>query len=409
MDTRTERPHARSGIEPLPRPAVVARRPDYAGGSIVNLMASIIQASGGAAPYPPLVGLAPQRLSRSRNIVLIVVDGLGYEFLRSARAGGAMRRHVVRSITSVFPPTTAAAVTTFLTGLAPQQHGLTGWFMYFEEIGEVVAVLPFTARLGGAPLAPRGIRAAPLLGHTPVFDRLRGRRPVCIVPRHIADSEFNRARIGCARMRTYTTLSEFIETIEQSVTGTAGAAFVYAYWPQLDHLAHEKGIASEAVHAHLAELDAAYEDLLLRLAGSDTVVLLTADHGFVDIPPANVVDLAAHAPLADMLRLPLCGEPRTAYCYVTPSREREFCRYVAAELGDAAVCIDSAALVEDGYFGPGAPHPRLHERIGRFTLLMRDGYAIRDSVPGEARFEPAGMHGGGSTAELLVPLVAADT
>jgi hypothetical protein len=394
-------------VEPLPRPAAAARRPDYAGGSIVNLMASIIQASGGAARYPPLIGLAAERLSSARSIVLIVVDGLGYEFLRSACAGAVMRRHILRSVTSVFPPTTAAAVTSFLTGLAPQQHGVTGWFTYFEEIGEVVAVLPFTARVGGEPLTSRGIRAGPLLGHVPVFDEVR-RRPVCIVPRRIADSEFNRTHIGRARMRGYATLSQFISAIEQSVTGTAGPSFVYAYWPQLDHLAHEKGIASEAVHEHLAELDAAYEDLLQRLKGSETVVLLTADHGFVDIPSANVVDLAAHAPLVDMLRLPLCGEPRTAYCYVAPGREREFRRYVAAELGDTAVCIDSAALIEDGYFGPGAPHPRLHERIGRYTLLMRDGYAIRDRVPGEGRFEPVGMHGGGSSAELLVPLLTAE-
>ena len=64
----------------------------------------------------------------------IVVDGLGYGYLTRGHAGSSLRRHLRGSLTSVFPSTTATAITAFLTGLAPAQHGITGWHMYFPEI-----------------------------------------------------------------------------------------------------------------------------------------------------------------------------------------------------------------------------------------------------------------------------------
>ena len=387
-------------------PANAAARPAYAGGSIANLMSSIVTACGGPPRYPDLDGLDLQALSGAGCIVLIVVDGLGYEFLERAKGGDVMRRHLAGSMTSVFPPTTATAVTTFLTGLAPQQHGLTGWFMYFREVGSVVTVLPFTTRLGNHPLTASGIRAATLLGHTSVFDML-ARGSVCVAPRQIAESEFNRAHCGRAELISYGSLGRFVAGIERAVKQRPQPSFVYAYWPEFDRLAHAKGVGSDIVQTHLEELDAAYEELLVKLAGCGAAVLLTADHGFVDIAAANVIRLAEHRPLAESLLLPLCGEPRTAYCYVTPGRERDFCRYVESELAHAAVCVESAALIEAGYFGPGPAHPRLKDRVGQYTLMMREGYAIIDRLPGETHAEPVGMHGGGSTAESLVPLLVA--
>ena len=146
--------------------------PSYEGDNIVNLMASILSATGGRSQYAELHCLDTQRLTNAQNIVLLVIDGLGFEFLQSCSAGDAMRAHLKSSMTSVFPPTTASAVTTYLTGLAPRQHGLTGWFMYFKELDTVTTVLPFTTRMGATPLTELGVTARSLLGHVPVFDAI---------------------------------------------------------------------------------------------------------------------------------------------------------------------------------------------------------------------------------------------
>lgn len=391
-----------------PEAETIAIRPEYDGGSIVNLMASIVAASGGTPRYAPLDGLDADRLAAARHIVLVVVDGLGYEFLSASEPGRVLRDHLRQRITTVYPPTTATAITTFLTGLAPQQHGLTGWYMHFAEIGSVVSVLPFATRLGAMPLATAGVTPERLLGHTPIFE-LISRAGIAISPRRIARSDFNRAHTRGADVRAYESLDEFVTAIAGAVRGARRPSYVYAYWPDLDQLAHTRGIASPAVRDHLRALDAAFEELLGRLAGTDTLVLLTADHGFVDVDPAAVVYVRDHAPLHESLQVPLCGEPRTAYCYVSPRHADRFTEHVAAELAAQAVCVESARLVDEGYFGPGPPHARLLDRLGSHTLLMRDGCAILDTLPGEPRRAPLGMHGGGSTAELNVPLVVAET
>jgi len=381
--------------------------PPYEGGSIVNLMASILSATGGQGRYAELQGLDTQHLASAQHIVLLVIDGLGFQFLQSCPAGDVMRRHLKRSMTSVFPPTTATAITTYLTGLAPRQHGLTGWFMYFKELDTVATVLPFTTRMGAVPLTDFGVSARTLLGHEPVFDGI-DRNCFCVSPLQIAHSEFNRSHTGKAEIKPYDSLMEFFSTIEDVITQTNGKTFTYAYWSKLDHLSHVNGVNSLCVEKHLAELDAGFDELQHRVEGTDTILLVAADHGFVDISPDRIIKVSDHPELRETLRVPLCGEPRTAYCYVSPARSHAFLEYVESELADYALCVESETLIQQGYFGPGPSHPGLRDRIGNFTLLMRDGYAIQDTLPGEDPPTLVGMHGGSSSAELQVPLIIAE-
>lgn len=377
--------------------------PDYQGGSIVNLMTSIVQALGGEeAQYPPLRALAPAGLT-SRNLVLLVIDGLGYENLIAHRGDGALMQHLKDRITSVFPATTATAVTTFLTGTAPQQHGLTGWFTYFHELGGVLAVLPYRPRHGGsAPTVP----ARTLFEHVPVFDRVPVRSYV-ITPERIAHSEFNTAHSGAAQIRPFATLEQMFQAVGRIVRGPAERKYIYAYWPELDRLAHEHGIASREAVAHVGEIDTAFGEFLHGIAGTDTTVIVTADHGFIDAHPQEAIELDAHPELARTLVLPLCGERRAAYCYVHAGRREQFTDYVSTHLSQSAHLYESEYLIQSGFFGLGPPHPRLHDRVGDYTLVMKDHATIKDWLLGEPRYAHVGVHGGMSTQEMYVPLIVA--
>lgn len=378
--------------------------PAYDGGSIVNLMASIVSALGGvASAYPALTALPPAGLEGARHVVLIVLDGLGYDFLQRNGAGGALHRQLHARITSVAPSTTAAAVTTFLTGLAPQQHGLTGWFTWFRELGSVVAVLPFSARCGKQPLGRAGIDAAALFGHRPVFDTLAV-DSYSVAPAWIAHSDFSRAHLGRAGLVPYTDLADCFETIARTVRSGSARKFVYAYWPGFDSLAHDHGVNSVATREHFAEIDAGFERLLDALAGSGSAVLVTADHGFVDVPEAGRISLEDHPGLKDCLMLPLCGEQRFAYAYVRSDRHADFVDYVRRHLSQAAALYRSEELLARHLFGIGEPHPELRSRIGDYSLIMKPGYSISDTLPGEQRGELTGFHGGLSEEEMYVPL-----
>jgi hypothetical protein len=381
-------------------------QPDYTGGSIVNLMRSIADACG--APglgYAPATRLDGAELDAATTLVLLVVDGMGLDFLERRARGGAFHSHLRGALTSVFPTTTACAIPAFLTGLAPQQHGLTGWHMYFDEINRVVAVLPLTPRGGGAFGFAPGELPRRLFSHSPLSARMQ-REAYVLSPARISESAFNRFHTVGATRWPYRTRDELFARLADIVSAP-GRKYVYAYFPTIDTLAHDHGIDSPQVAGVFKDLDSAFARFLERIRGSETVVLTTADHGFIDSPPERLIELDDHPRLAAMLVHPLCGEWRVAYAYVKPDCHAAFADYVATELGHAATLFRSEELVEQGWFGNGAEHPHLRTRIGDFTLVMKDNWTIKDWLAQEKRHMQVGTHGGTSTAETFVPLIVA--
>ena len=382
--------------------------PNYDGAGIVNLMSSVIEGCGGAllADYPPLSALETSLLANADNIVLLVIDGLGYDYLMSRERDSVLRQHLHSRLTSVAPSTTASAISTFLTGVAPQQHGLTGWFGYFRELGGVVAVLPFAARHGGASLTQAGISVESLYGHTAIFDGLPLASYV-VCPDWIAQSPFNRAHAGDATVLPYKGVDGCFAAIAAAVGRRGGRKYVYAYWPGFDSLAHEHGVASEVVAAHYRTLDQAFAALLDALANTRTVVIVTADHGFVDVPEQKRLEVGAFPAIKSCLMAPLCGEPRLAYCYVRHDMRAQFESAVEAQLAQFAELRPSRALVERGLFGRGDPHPELLSRVGDYVLILKDDYVIVDRLAHEGPVSMVGYHGGLSAGEMYVPLVVA--
>lgn len=380
-------------------------RPDYSGGGIANLIGSVIESLGPRrAPLATLALLPPERLGK--RVALIVVDGLGYEALLAARGVDPLRRHLAGAITSVFPATTASAVTTLLTGVAPCRHGLSGWFTWLMEPGLVAMPLPFTERGGGA-LNRAGVRADRLYTQTPVTARL-GVASWLVLPRALCRSAYTDAHRGPATVLGYERLGGLFARLRGVFERARGGAYVYAYWPRIDALAHAHGIASAAVRRALGSFATGFERLLEGLRGLDVTVLVSADHGFVDTTAATRLRLADHPELARCLARPLCGEPRAAYCYLRRGARVRFLEYLGERLPGVCEAVSGERLIDEELFGPGVAHPDLRNRVGDQVLLMQGRYTLTDRVAGEQAGNPlVGMHGGMSRAEMLVPLIVA--
>jgi len=373
-------------------------RPDYAGGSLVNLVGSIVAARGGKPRHAPLAGFEIDE--RVRNIVLVIIDGLGDYYLRRRGAGSELARRRRRALTSVFPSTTASAITSSYTGCTPLEHGLTGWFTYFGAAGCVSAALPFRSRGDMALLSTRGVSAETIFDAAPIFPSLAV-RSIVVTYRDIVDSDYNRVHCRGAERRAYRNAEEFVAQIEAAVKSGGEQKFIYAYWPHYDAISHRHGCESAQAAAEFAIADAAFARLLARLAGSETMVIATADHGFIDVAPEESLELPAA--LAPHLRLPLCGERRIAYCHVhSPD---EFAKRAADWLDGRAEVMPSERLLDEGWLGPGTPHARIRERIGDVALMMRERYTVKDWIAGEPRFLHIGNHGGTHEDEMLIPLI----
>ena len=370
-------------------------RPDYDGGSLVNLVASIVQSRGGKALHAPLRNLA---VADAGNVVLLIIDGLGDRLLTRRGAGGELARRRRGAMTSVFPSTTASAITTSYTGRTPLEHGLTGWFTYFSEAGCVVAALPCRRRGENQPLQEKIYSASSLFESLPA-------RSIVVTDERIAGSAYNVHHCRGAQVFGYKTVDELVAQVEAAAKSGDDRKFIYAYWPEYDAASHQYGCESAEALAALAQIDAAFGRMLQGLSGTDSLVIATADHGFLDCPREDCLELPPA--LASQLRFPLCGERRVVFCYV--HSEKDFAARARDWLGDRADVLPSRSLLEEGWFGGGTPHPRFAERIGDVAIVMRKGYTLKDWLPGEPRHLHIGNHGGTSEDEMTIPLIMEKT
>lgn len=378
------------------------QQPDYRRGNLVNLMSSLITGSGGSSLYPSLVQLQPHHVEAKDRVVLFVVDGLGFEFI-DQHPNSFLREHTQCTLSSVFPSTTASAITTLMSGLAPRQHGLTGWFTYLAALGTVMAVLPFQPRCGGSFARPAA-QAREIFDWVPLYDTLK-RKCYLVLPENISDSVYSMTLGGSAQRMGYDNLENMFEHVTRILSNTGERSFTYIYWPMFDMLSHQFGVYSDRVARHYTELDGAFANFAATIDPSSTLVLATADHGLIDTAADRTIFTKDHPELAATLLLPLCGEPRVAYCYIRHGAEKKFLDYIEGYLNHACVVKRSSELIATDYFGEGVKHPDLHRRVGDYVLLMKDNYVLKDRLFGETPFAHVGVHGGLTSAEMTVPLV----
>jgi type I phosphodiesterase/nucleotide pyrophosphatase len=355
---------------------------------------------------PPAHGALGHLALRHRHAVLLLVDGLGDAFLQGRGAGSFLARHRLGALSSVFPSTTASAITSLMTGVAPIQHGLLGWFIRDRRFGGILAPLPLTLRAGGE--VSGSLRLRRLFPYRTLFQRLSCRTTV-VSPAEIVDSPFNRRHSRGAARLAYHRLEGLVTAVREAVMahGPEGG-YVYAYYPRFDALAHHHGVGSDRMAEEFARIDAAITLLAATLARIGVDLLVTADHGFIDVPPGQTQEIEVWPEIKPMLATPLWGERRAAWCAAKQGAEKDFEAALGERLGDGGVVLPTAGLASSGLLGTGRPSPRLAERMGTHLVVMAPGRALRDRVPGETEHPMIGLHGGLSADEMRVPLVHMD-
>ncbi len=380
--------------------------PDFGGDSTVELMASIIRSRGGRSPHPDLASLPEGALVGAHAVIYLVIDGLGFAQLQRHLARGQgqafFARHRALAISTVFPATTAAAVTTFDTGASPTEHGILSWYLHLPDHGCIATVLRTTTRIG-----------------MPLFPASYDLQAYFQVPSHVATVTCHRGLLSWGEIpnvpfgrvgtlwddrRRYDDLDGMVATVAE-FAAEPGDRLAYAYWPRYDGLCHEKGCTHPELDAHFDAIDAALGELHDRLRGTDTALCVLADHGLVDVTAAQCIELGTVDGLPDCLATAPAGDQRQMSLFLRPHMVASFDQVYARHLAHAFVRVDGRALLASGAFGPGVPHPQLHRRTGDVILLARDGWAMNYTPPGTEPVFMPGSHGGMSEAEIRVPLV----
>jgi hypothetical protein len=380
--------------------------PNYDNGSLVNLMASIQKLYGMSSQYAPLALFPENEFKETTNIVFLLLDGLGFNYLQKYGKNTVLMDNLRGKITSVFPSTTAAAVTSIFTGVAPLNHAVLAWFIFLKELGVVSTILPMHTRAFKNSLVNKDIRPQSIFQVTPLFPKFPVKTYV-LSPKGLQNTPYNQSIMGAVQQIGYEKFADLSAFVQNICKSGNEKKFIMAYWPKLDEIGHETGIHSEKALTEFNALISNVQSLVesLQKLPAKTKIIAIADHGQLDTPPSHNINLESHPALSECLTLPICGEGRAAFCYVRPTKAEKFEQYVKSQLTDVCIMKTAAEMVKEGIFGQFSPHSRFFDRVGDYILLMKEDYIIKDTLLGEKRRDLIGNHGGVHEDEIYVPFV----
>jgi hypothetical protein len=398
--------------------------PNYEGRSIVNLATSLAQAFGAQMERRPLdPEILSPLLQGVRQVVLVMVDALEYQVFQRALA--VKRRNGLRRLlqeggrllplTSVFPSTTTAALTSLWTGYTPAEHGLVGYQLFLREYGTRANMITFspaaTQGQGKYQLVEAGLQPDKFLP-VPTLPELLAAKDVPVynlLEQPYVSSALGRTQFrGVRASRGIVTSSDLWVEMRRWLEELRGQkALFMVYWSAVDMLGHVYGPQSEAVAAELDNFGYSFErELWAKLspaARQGTLFLLTADHGMAPTPPEQSLLLRQHLELNDRLTLSYTGDARAAYLHCRQGQVEAVRHYFETHLADQFFVLDSQAALAAGLFGSGHLAPETQHRVGDLTVVSRGGASLCDR---NERPKELGRHGGLLADEMLVPLLA---
>ncbi|MFC8733983.1 alkaline phosphatase family protein [Luteimicrobium sp. NPDC057192] len=374
--------------------------PAYGATGLDAVLPGVLGALG--APGGDASATARLGLPAATRACVVLVDGLGWENLRE-RAGHAsfLRPRLsdpaaARPLTTTYPSTTAAAIGTFGTGAAPGRTAMLGYTVRDPASQRLVGLVSWD----GAPDPRTWQRETPRLEVA-----ASGGLPVTSVgPARFAGSGMT---VAALRGGAYVPAERLGDRVSVAARALRSPGLVYLYWGDVDKVGHHEGWRSAAWGHAVEELDAELS-LLARSLPAGTLLVVTADHGMVDVDPTRRWDVATDPVLRADVAL-VGGEPRASHLYLEPGADP---RAVAARwsehLGDAALVGVREDVVAAGLFGDVAPHAL--PVIGDVVVAATGRASVVDSrTQTAASLTLVGMHGSLTPAEMRIPLVVEHT
>jgi Type I phosphodiesterase / nucleotide pyrophosphatase len=373
-------------VTPEPRTAPLV--PSYGSRTLAELGSSVLAAVGGS-------GTNPLGLPSTPKVCLLVVDGLGWELLRDHPAAAPFLNELAMNaqpLSAGFPATTVTSLTSLGTGSAPGQHGVLGYQVRIPDEQRLLNGLRWDDRIDPETWQPRRT----------IFERAVA---AGIAARYVAPRAFRRSGLTRAAMRG----AEYRPADSMgALAGEAGNALreadetlVTVYHGDLDGTGHGLGVGSDSWYYQLAHVDKLAEQIAGAMP-SDSALYVTADHGMVDVPAEDRIDVDDTPDLRAGVML-LGGEPRARHVYAHPGAEADVLAAWREVLGSRAWVVSREEAIKENWFGP--VDPAMIPRIGDVVAAPTGNWGIvaTETEPRESAL--TGMHGSLVPADQLIPLL----
>ncbi|MDQ4069112.1 MAG: alkaline phosphatase family protein [Actinomycetota bacterium] len=362
--------------------------PDYGGACIDQVVAAALRSGpdGGPAPHPSWL---PAPAVAASQIVLLVLDGLGWAQLQE-RPGLAptLTSMTGGPVTTVAPSTTAAALTSITIGAPPARHGVVGYRVRVHG-DQILNILRWRTAGGDARAAVPPEQFQPL-------EPFGSTKPPVVTRAELAESGFTRAHMSGARVYGWRMPSTLVATVTALLRD--GERFVYGYYDGVDKVAHEYGFGA-VYDAEVVAADRLVSDVISVLPPG-AALLVVSDHGQVDVGD-RVVTLDPE--VAELTTL-LSGEGRFRWLHAHPGSRERLAEATHRHYDGVAWVRTRDEAVSEGWFG-GPLADEVAERLGDVVIAPYEPIAILDPAdPGEQWMRC--RHGSLTRDEMLVPLLA---
>jgi predicted AlkP superfamily pyrophosphatase or phosphodiesterase len=358
--------------------------PDYQGACIANVVPELIKHVTGATPAHWL----PSSIRTANQVVLLVLDGLGWEQLQSHKAlAPTISDFEGGPITAVAPTSTASGLTSIVTGRPPSVHGIAGYRLAMGD--DLLDILKWRTADGDARshIVPTQFQVQPAFAANDV--------PV-VTRRHFIGTGFTDAHLHGTRISGYSVLSSL--PVEVWRLAKAGEQFIYAYYDGLDTVAHQHGLG-EHYDAELYTADRLVRDLLAGLPAG-CVLVITSDHGQVQVG-GRTIDIDADI---QAMCTRYSGEGRFRWLHTSPDRVDELTATCRERFADLAWVMTKQEVSDSGMFG-GRLEEWVASRLGDVALIAAGPVAFRDPTHNSETHMQC-RHGSLTSAEMHVPLLA---
>lgn len=370
-----------------------------------------------------VLGEFPHRYDK---VILLYLDAFGWRFLEQYQAQypfltRLLEQGVASKLTTQFPSTTAAHTTTIHTGLTVGQSGVFEWFYYEPTLDRIIAPLNFSfmGDFERNTLLKAGVTAADLFQWETFHERLkaRGISSYAFQSREYTPSPFSDATLRGANISAFKTIPEGLTNLVEAVLTEKGPAYFYLYIDTIDTMSHRYGPGSRQFDAEVDITMIMLERLLhQRLAGaaSDTLLLVTADHGHTEVSPKTTLYLNQFPQtIAPFIKtnqrgdlLVPAGSARDMFLYIQDDHVSEAVNLLREQLSGRAEVFLTEDLIAQGMFGSSPPSATFLSRVGNVVVLPYAHETVWWYEKGKTEQRSLGMHGGLSAQEMETILLA---
>ena len=372
--------------------------PDY-NNCILNTINSILKYYKVKTNYNGLNELDKILKKQYKNIVLIILDGMGEHILKNISPNGFLNKNHLTTVTSVCPSTTTAAITTYYSGKPPIETGWIAMSQYFKEYGRAIEMLRKIDSYTGESIPKDKIDIFDLIKYTPVYEQIEKASPG--VKAYEINPTFCESR--SKRNIKADTVENMCDAI-QAICENKDKNFILAYSDKPDTLLHKYGCTSNEVKDFVLKSEEQIQKMCKNLNKENTLVLVSADHGHKDIE--KVYKITELEELQKCFIMPPTLESRAITFWIKEDKKVEFERIFKEKFNKDFMLFTKQEFLKKEFLGTGEQHIKIDDFIGNYIAISIGSSIIKlGTYLSKEKKDKKSTHCGFTSEEMEVPVI----